>query len=142
MLDNYRDLIDELLGAPTALRGLVGNRAAALPAEAARLIATLRDRDGAVLARLQTMTRQREPYLPVAAETAPATASIDGEALLGEFDTARGELVSLLMNLTLRDWERTAIDAARGEITVADEVERHVEFDEEQRGLLESVLGG
>jgi hypothetical protein len=24
MLDNYRDLIDELLGAPTALRTLVG----------------------------------------------------------------------------------------------------------------------
>lgn len=141
MLDNYRDLIDELLGAPTALRGLVGDTARDLPAEAARLLAELRDRDTAVLARLQTMTRERDAYLPTVAPSGVAVPD-DGETLLGEFDTARGELVSLLMNLTLRDWERTAIDEAAGEITVADEVERHVEFDEAQRARLEKALGG
>lgn len=140
MLDTYRDLIDELLGAPTALRGLVGETADDLPGEATRLLVELRDRDTAVLARLQTMTRERDAYLPTVAPGAGAPAS-DGETLLGEFDTARGELVSLLMNLTLRDWERTAIDAAAGEITVADEVERHVEFDEAQRARLEQVFG-
>lgn len=140
MLDNYRDLIDELLGAPTALRGLVGETAGDLPAEATRLVIELRDRDSAVLARLQTMTRDRDAYLPTVALGGGAAPS-DGETLLEEFDTARGELVSLLMNLTLRDWERTAIDAAAGEITVADEVERHVEFDEAQRARLGEVLG-
>jgi hypothetical protein len=88
------------------------------------------------------MTREREPYLPAPPPPTDAPVSTDGETLLREFDTARGELVSLLMNLTLRDWERTAIDAVRGEITIADEVERHVEFDEEHRGRLEAALGG
>lgn len=142
MLDNYQDLIDDLLGAPSALRTLVGDRAAALPPDAAALIATLRDRDGVVLARLQTMTRERDAYLPAPSPTSDEPAPIDGATLLGEFDIARGELVSLLMNLTLRDWERKAIDASLGEITVAEEVERHVEFDEEHRGRLEAALGG
>ncbi|CAA9546971.1 MAG: hypothetical protein AVDCRST_MAG19-442 [uncultured Thermomicrobiales bacterium] len=139
MLDNYRDLIDELLGAPKALRDLLGS-ADPLPSAATRLLADLRDRDTAVLARLQTMTREHGVFLPVAVDI-PGPAS-DGAALLDEFDTARGELVSLLMNLTLRDWERTAIDATAGEITVADEVERHVEFDEAQRERLGRAIGG
>ena len=140
MLDSYQDLIDELLGAPKALRGLVGD-ADALPAEATRLLAELRDRDTTVLGRLQAMTRERDAFLPAVAADPQAPPS-DGEALLGEFDTARGELVSLLMNLTLRDWERTAIDETAGEITLADEVERHVEFDEAQRERLERAVGG
>ena len=138
MLDNYRDLIDELLGTPTALRQLAAARGA-LPAAAARLIAELRDRDRAVLERLQTMTRQRDPYLRALRPVEPAWT--DDAALLDEFDAARGDLVSLLMNLTLRDWERTAIDEADGAITVADEVERHVEFDEEHVALLRRAFG-
>jgi len=35
------------------------------------------------------------------------------------------------MNLTLKDWERTAINWQGQEISVADDVEAHVEFDED-----------
>ncbi len=34
------------------------------------------------------------------------------------------------MNLTLKDWERVAIDWNGRELSVADDVEHHVEFDE------------
>jgi hypothetical protein len=34
------------------------------------------------------------------------------------------------MNLTLKDWERVATDDVDGETSLAEEVERHVEFDE------------
>ena len=40
------------------------------------------------------------------------------------------------MNLTLKDWERTATDDVEGEVSLADEVERHVEFDEAIRARL------
>ena len=63
MLDSYQDLIDELIGTPTILRQGLDERSGAVPAEAARLIAALRDRDLAVLERLQTMLRQRDPVL-------------------------------------------------------------------------------
>jgi hypothetical protein len=141
MLDNYRDLNDELLGTPAILRELVTNRGPDnLPDEAITLIAALRDRDRAVLARLRTMTTQRDPYLR-ALSSDVGEVSADPASLLAEFDTARGEVVSLLMNLTLRDWERTAIDETEGETTLADEVERHVDFDENQVAKIREAVG-
>jgi hypothetical protein len=142
MLDNYQDLIEELLETPKAVRELL---AAGASAEALALVAELRDRDTAVLDRLQRLTRERNAYLRqlpsieelAADRTAPAN---DAEILLSGLDTARGELVSLLMNLTLKDWERTGTHEIRGEVTVADEVEAHVEFDEAHvDGIREAV---
>jgi len=139
MLDSYRDLIDELLGTPTAVRALVGERST-LPADAAALIAGLRDRDAAVLARLHAMLRGPGTLLPPLGDDAPGGVETDAAAMLAGLDSARGELVSLLMNLTLKDWERTATHAIDGEITLAEEVERHVDFDEERRRELAALL--
>ena len=139
MLDQYRELIDELLGTPGAVRRLMEQRGEAPPpASALALLAALRARDAAVLGRLQTMTRQRDPVLrPLpGADSAPT----DDPDLLDRFDTARGDLVSLLMNLTLRDWERTAVDESGGHVTLADEVERHVEFDEEHLARIRAAF--
>jgi hypothetical protein len=134
MLDNYRDLIDELLETPTELRQLVGGRSEPVPAGAAKLLVELRARDQAVLERLQAMRQRPDAYLrAIAPVTAPAPgAEADVAAVLAAFDTARGELVALLMNLTLRDWERTAIHETEGEVRLVDLVEQHVDFDEEQ----------
>jgi hypothetical protein len=59
MLDNYQDLIDELLGTPKLLRTLLasGN------AEALRLVLAMRTRDRIVLERLQRIKNQTDPYL-------------------------------------------------------------------------------
>ena len=57
-------------------------------------------------------------------------------------EVARGDLVSLLINLSLKDWTRGAIDETGSEITLADEVERHVEFDERQRRQLRESVSG
>jgi hypothetical protein len=135
MLDDYQDLIDELLSTPRLLRELL----AGLEDDAAReqllgLIAGLRDRDRVVLDRLQRLTRETSALLkaiPDADEAPiPSASAEEADALLASFDTARGDLISLLMNLTLKDWSRTATHAVDGEITLAQEVERHVEFDE------------
>jgi len=129
MLDAYRDLIDDLIDAPTEIK----QRPPA--GEAAGHLRELIDADNQALIQLQQLTRTRSPLLkPVppitaAGETDPAT-------LVDAFDTARGELVSLLMNLTLKDWEATGIDTDGAEISVADLVERHVELDETIRAEL------
>src|SRR4051794_7781031 len=136
MLDAYRDLIDELLSTPTEIRGLIDASAESRTSpEAKRLVAELRDRDRAVLERVRTMTREETPYLP-ALRPGSSTADEDLSLLLEEMEVARGDLVSLLINLSLKDWTRGAIDEAEGEISLADEVEQHVEFDERQRGQL------
>jgi len=132
MLDNYQDLIEELLETPKLVRELLAGGASP---EALALVAELRDRDTAVLDRLQRLTRERNAYLrplPSTDELAANRNDLGDEAdtLVSSLDTARGDLVSLLMNLTLKDWERTGTHEIRGEVTVADEVEEHVEFDE------------
>jgi hypothetical protein len=137
MLDEYQDLIEELLGTPRLVREAA---AGGLDPERARLVAAMHQRDRQVLDRVQRLTRETAPYLTAlpAFETAmtAATPPDDLPALLEAFDTTRGDLVSLLMNLTLRDWERAATHDAGGEITLVDEVEEHVEFDEAFRARL------
>jgi hypothetical protein len=134
MLDNYQDLIDELLETPKAVRELSDQ--GELSPEARALLTELRDRDQLVLERLRRMTTERTPHLrplPDKATLAANRAEPDGDtaAILSSFDTARGDLVAFLMNLTLRDWEKTATQDTPGTRSVADEVEDHVEFDEE-----------
>lgn len=140
MLDAYRDLIDELLGAPSDLRGLLEDAGGTLPADAAVLVAEMRDRDAAVTARLNAILKEREPRL-TALVLPPADVPAETGELLAGMDAARGDLVSLLMNLTLKDWERTATHDVDGEITLADEVERHVEFDEDHLRRIRAALG-
>jgi hypothetical protein len=140
MLDAYRDLTDELLETPNVIRGTIDAQGEGnVPEEVRRLIAGLRDRDRAVLSRVQTMTRQETPYIQVLRleESAAADPLPD---LLEQMETARGDLVSLLINLSLKDWERQAIHETEGEITLADEIERHVEFDEDLRRRLHESM--
>ena len=139
MLDAYQDLIDELLGTPTEIRQLVTAAGdAAVPPDAVRLIAELRDRDRAVLDRAQTITRQQEPFLR--SIHLPPRPDEELTPALEEMEQARGDLVSLLINLSLKDWARPAIDETEGEETLADEIERHVEFDENQRARIRDIL--
>jgi hypothetical protein len=132
MLDNYQDLIEELLGTPKLVRELLANGASP---EALALVVEIRDRDVTVLDRLQRMTRQQDAYLRALPSIDELAANRSGsgddrDEVLSSLDTARGDLVSLLMNLTLKDWERTGTHEILGEVTVAEEVEEHVEFDE------------
>ena len=142
MLDAYRDLIDDLLNTPSEIRALVdaSGESSASP-EARRHVAELRDRDRAILARVQAITREETPYLPALRPSASANDE-DLSALLEEMEVARGDLVSLLINLSLKDWTRAAIDETEGEIALADEVERHVEYDERQRRRLREIVSG
>jgi hypothetical protein len=129
VLDAFRELIDELLNAPRALR------AASIDGddpETRSALALVTDRDAALIDRIQKTIRQSTPVLKAPPDQ-PSPAAVEGSAadLMSRFETMRGELVSLLMNLTLRDWERVAIDWNGRELSVADDVEHHVEFDEE-----------
>jgi hypothetical protein len=135
VLDSFRELIDELLGAPKMLRdaGIESTNDESI----LQTVARLSSRDLALISRIQTVIRQDTPLLK-----APPDVTDHGSTAetVAEFDRARGELVSLLMNLTLKDWERIAIDWNGQEISVADDVESHVEFDEDQIDSIVSAL--
>jgi hypothetical protein len=140
MLDAYRDLIDDLLGTPSDIRELVAASGESGSSPAVKvLIAEIRDRDRSILERVQKITREETPYLTALRSVIP-NENEDLPALLDDMEVARGDLVSLLINLSLKDWTRQAVDEIVGEITLADEIEQHVEFDERHRRMLrESV---
>jgi hypothetical protein len=138
MLDDFQDLIEELLGTPAAMRvALAGN-----PSETAvRLVAALTKRDVTELERFHRFLRQTEPHMRALPDVSfvianPPETTATRDETLASFDTARGDLVSLLMNMTLRDWERQATHDEGGFISLAEEVERHVEFDEAMRAAI------
>jgi len=137
MLDNYRDLIDGLLETPTTLRAALSDPVPeTIDPEVATLLLELRVREAVNLRRLQSIMRH-EPILLLAMEDEPeiralrpATGDPTPEADMASFSQDRSELISLLVNLTLRDWERGVNHDRTGETTLADEVEDHLTWDE------------
>ena len=142
MLDAYRDLIDDLLSTPSDIRQLVsGSGESGASPEVKGLIAQIRDRDRSILERVQRITREETPNLTAIRSIVPDEHE-DLSALLDDMEVARGDLVSLLINLSLKDWTRQAVDESGSEITLADEIEQHVEFDERLRLTLGECVSG
>ena len=124
MLDAYRDLIDDLLNTPSEIRALVDTPGGSeMSPEAKRLVAEIRNRDRAILKRVQAITREETPYLPTL-RLSPSAGDEELSAILDEMEVARGDLVSLLINLSLKDWTRGAIDDRRFEHVAGGRVAR------------------
>jgi hypothetical protein len=138
MLDSYRDLIDGLLDTPTRLRDALGEPVPETVPEGT--VATLREmraREAATLRRAQSVMRHENATLrpieqepEMAALMAPVDVEDTPETLLAAFNHYRSELVSLLVNLTLRDWERPVNHAVLGETVLSEEIEDHLTWDE------------
>jgi hypothetical protein len=137
MLDSYRDLIDGLLETPTILRDALGDPVPEdVSPEVANLLLELRVREAVNLRRSQSIMRH-EPVLLLAIEDEPeiralqpATGDPTPEKDLATFSHDRSELISLLVNISLRDWERGVNHDRTGETTLADEIEDHLNWDE------------
>ena len=145
MLDSYRDLIDGLTEESTTLRELLGAPVPDdLPPEVLRLLREIRGREAAVFRRAQAVMRSRgvslraiedEPEVAGAQETGESP-----EELMAAFQHDRGELVSLLMNLTLKDWERPVNHLVVGETTLSDEIEDHLAWEEQALARVRAAL--
>lgn len=137
MLDSYRELLDGLTNAPTELRSLLGEPVSdEVDPEIAAGLRALLARETVELARVRTILRtpnaelraiEREPAL-----NEPPDTSLSPEDALRAFSGERSELVSLLMNVTLTEWERPVNHQVTGETTLADEIEDHLAWDEDQ----------
>ena len=146
MLDAYRDLIDGLTEESTTLRKILGNPVPDdLNPEAVALLKETRAREAAVLRRAQSVMRKENINLremeqePEVVNAAAATES--PEALTEALMLDRGEIVSLLINLTLKDWERVVPHYTRGETTLSEEIEDHLTWEEASLERFRAALG-
>lgn len=143
-LDNYRELIDELAGFSTELRAAVASAGAPPEGEwdAAQIVAHIRAGDEFWLQRLNLMMTEREPFLPEfgsAADDRMAELlknSIDDN--LDHFSEVRGQIVSMLMSMTLGDWDRTGNHELYGEQSITDTVEAIADHDADHLAQLKS----
>lgn len=146
MLDAYRDLIDGLTEESTTLRALLGDPVPDdLNPEALALLKEARAREGVMLARSQKIMRGENVNLR-AIENEPSvvnSAELTGspEEILESMILDRGELVSLLINLNMKDWDRKVPHWVLGETTIADEVEEHLTWEEDTLPHFEALLG-
>lgn len=145
MLDNFQDLIEGLTSTPSALRSLLGDPVPDdVSDEVKAKLAELRSREKVEVRRVQAVMRERQARLrPIQYE--PEMTQLDEsittpEEMLRDYNNERSELISLLVNLTLRDWDRTVDHEEKGEITLADEIDEHLTWDENMLEWFESVL--
>ncbi|MDW8060121.1 MAG: DinB family protein [Thermomicrobium sp.] len=145
MLHPYQELIDLLAETPRRLTGLLANSEARSPdrqEKLTRVVAHLAAVEALLRERIRRMVAQETPYfraidLASAAEAVPSLA--EAVQRLGQ---ERGETLTTLMTLSLKDWERSAIHETLGEVTVEDLVEQLVEHDRAHLEQIERLLAG
>ena len=137
MLDAYRDLIDSLLSTPTTLRQTLGTPVRDdISPDTATQLHELAVREAVNLRRMQA-TLNRQPLMLLAIEDEKEIKALgdavdtDPEADLASFSHDRSELISVLVNLTLRDWERPINHDRSGDTSIADEIDAHLTWDED-----------
>ena len=147
MLDSYRDDLDAITGTPVALR-TQAEAAGAPPAgewTAEQVVGHMAVVEQLWFDRLTALVRSSNPTL--SAELSPAAtalaARVDGADLqtcIDAFNQLRGEVVSLLMGLSLRDWERGGSHPELGEMTVADVVDNIANHDQDHIDQLAKMV--
>jgi uncharacterized damage-inducible protein DinB len=137
MLDSYRELLDLLAQTPTKLRE-AAERAGEPPAgewSAAQVLAHMAATEQLWFGRLNAIMHEPDALLKApGAEYQQAQDALMGGSIddnLAAFNNVRGESVSLLMGLSLRDWDKTGTHETRGELSIADVVETMVDHDAE-----------
>ena len=145
MLDAYRDLIDGLTEESTTLRERLGSPV--LDDISPALLTALKEirgREAAMFRRAQSIMRGERITLRDIENEVEVKNAADlqesPEELMQGFILDRGELVSLLINLTLKDWERKVPHYTLGETTLSDEIETHLTWEEESLERVDSLL--
>lgn len=151
MIDSYHEVLETLSGTPSKIQDLISAGDVPPPDgsdewSAVEIIAHLADVEKLYRGRMQEMlTKRTPPYLRNFDQEAAARegdyASRDLRASLEDFANERAETISLLMNLALKDWEKTGIHDQMGEVSVEDLAERLIDHDEEHLAQLEQALG-
>jgi hypothetical protein len=147
MMDSYHELIDALSGTPRRLQAVSSETAGKAPRSnedwgVTEIVCHLTDYEKVYRGRIMTVLTQNSPYLrsvdfeEMARQHDYASRSL--EEAVDEFGRERGETISVLLNLALKDWERTGIHDKFGEISIEELIERLVDHDAEYLERIEA----
>lgn len=145
MLETYRENVDLLVATPNALKVAVAQAGDPPEGEwsAAQVLAHMAATEQLWLDRLNLLLHQRDPLIKAPGKEYTALhdrlMSGDAEANLAEFNTRRGETISLMMGLSLNDWSRTGVHETRGVQSIEDVVEHVIDHDDEHLKQIQAL---
>lgn len=149
MIDAVNELIDELSQTPELLKEKLGDRTDIQPQSAenwgpVEIVAHMATTEQVQRNRMQEILTKHVPYLkdwdPVEAARQKDYSSMDMKSVLAEFVDQRGDTLVLLVNLALKDWERTGMSDTLGEITIEDIAGDLVDHDQKYLAQVEEQL--
>lgn len=146
MLDSYRELMDELALTPTAVKEAA--ESAGEPPEgewgAAQILAHMAAWEHYYFERLNALLQKGEqpllkPIDEVMADYQEDLMSNTWQENLAIFNDSRGEIITLLMGMTITDWGRATEHMTRGEVTVEELIDDLVTHDAESVDRLRAL---
>ncbi len=145
MLHPYQELIDLLSETPRRLQSMLCDKETSGregETRLARIVAHLAAVEALMRQRILRMVAQDTPYFRAVDLTGTAEAVSSLAEALERLGQERGDTLTTLMTLSLKDWERRAIHERLGEVTVEDLVEQLVEHDRVHLEQVEQLLSG
>lgn len=150
MIDVVNELIDELSGTPELLKKKLADRDDIQPKSAddwgpVEILGLMATTEQIQRNRMHEILTKHVPYLkdwdPVEAARQKDYSSMDLKAVLAEFVDQRGDTLVLLVNLALKDWDRTGMSDTMGEVTMEDLAGDLIDHDQKCLADIEAHLG-
>jgi hypothetical protein len=149
LIDAVNELIDELSQTPEILKQLVGDRNDIQPQSAEdwgpiEIVAHMATTEQIQRNRMNEILTKHVPYLkdwdPVKAAREKDYSSMDMQTVLAEFVDQRGDTLVLLVNLALKDWDRTGMSDTLGEVSLEDIAGDLIDHDQKYLAQLKEQL--
>jgi hypothetical protein len=149
MIDSVNELIEELTETPEILKTRLADRDDIQPRSIddwgpVEIVAHMAQNEQVHRNRMQEILTKHVPYLkgwdPVEAAREKDYSSMDMAAVLEEFVDQRGDTLVLLVNLALKDWDRTGVHDEMGEISIEDLASDLIDHDKKYLARLDEIL--
>lgn len=150
MIDSVNELIDELNKTPEILKQKLGDRDD-IQAQSAEnwgpveIVAHMAAQEQIQRNRMHEILTKHVPYLkdwdPVESAKQKDYSSMGVSQVVAEFVDQRGDTLVLLVNLALKDWDKTGVSDTMGEVSLEDLAGDLIDSDQKYLAELEKHLG-
>lgn len=149
MIDSVNELIDDLNQAPEILKQRLGERDDIEPQSPedwgpVEIVAHMAENERVQRNRMQEILTKHVPYLkdwdPAEASKKRDYSSMGMSDVVEDFVDQRGDTLVLLVNLALKDWDRTGMSDTMGEVSIEDLAGDLIDHDQQQLKRLDEIL--
>jgi hypothetical protein len=151
VIDSVNELIEELSQTPEVLKQKLADRddIKAKSAEdwgPVEIVGHMATTEQMQRNRMHEILTKHVPYLkdwdPIEAAKQKDYSAMGIAEVLYEFVDQRGDTLVLLVNLALKDWDKTGMSDTMGEVTIEDLAGDLIDHDQKYMSQLEQHLGG